>query len=147
MALKLLCGFSCLNQENLRGLNKSMFMVYFRIQRSIWSLDDIIKDPGPFFSLTLPHSEHYLSSPSLSPHDHKMAAKPPDITSKAEEKVAKGTSLTLLSLTRKENCELSLWFHGREEGQTDQICWPTQAEFTSWKSGNAISQMGWCVSV
>jgi len=51
-----------------------------------------------------------------------MAAKPPDITSKAEQKVAKGPFLTLSSLIRKENYELSPQFHGREEGKTDQIC-------------------------
>lgn len=75
-------------KENPHRFNTTIFMVHLKIQRKK-------KFRGQFSSLTLPRSEYYLSSLGLSPHHHKMAAKPPDITSKAERKVAKGLSLNV----------------------------------------------------
>lgn len=68
-------------------------------------------------------------------------------TTKKRRKVAKELLLMLLSLVRKENCQLALRFRGREEEQTHQICWPTQTEFTSRKPGNASFGMGWGVNI
>lgn len=54
-----------------------------------------------FSSPTVTYSENCLSSPGLSPHDHKMAAKPPDSTSKAEGSWQRGLQCCFLWLKRR----------------------------------------------
>ena len=71
-----------------------------------------------------------------------MGVRPPDITSKAEGSWQRGLLLLLLSLVKKENCQLALWFHGREAGQMDRYVNQLKLNFPAGNQETPVPRWG-----